>query len=250
MAASDLEPVMDSDTPFPCRPIGRIHSCFREKFGIPRQPGLAPDAQALLELLPPYASRETLNGLEGFSHVWVVFVFHQALRGTWRPTVRPPRLGGNRRIGVFASRAPFRPNPIGLSACVLQGIEQRDGRPCLRLGGVDLLDGTPVLDIKPYLPYSDAIPEARAGYAQAAPPAALRVAFDPAAEQAIAAAEARHPGLRRLIAQVLAADPRPAWQTGAAGRRRFGMHLWDYDLQWTVAGDVIRVTGLLALDTG
>ncbi len=240
---------MQPDTPFSCQPIGRIHSCFREKFGIPRQPGLAPDAQALLELLPPYDRAEALSGLEGFSHVWVIFVFHQALRGQWRPTVRPPRLGGSRRMGVFATRAPFRPNPIGLSVCALEGVEQRAGRPWLRLGGVDLLDGTPVLDVKPYLPYTDALPEARSGYAPAAPAAALSVVFSARAEAACARAEGQHPGLRRLVTQVLAADPRPAWQGEKASRRHFGMRLWDYDVQWTLEDGVVRVTDLLTLAT-
>ena len=232
---------------FQFSPIGVIHSCFREKFGIPRQPGLVSEARATLELLPPYDCAEALAELEGFSHVWIVFVFHQALREQWRPTVRPPRLGGNRRIGVFASRSPFRPNPIGLSAVRLEGIVEAGGRRRLELAGVDLLDGTPVLDIKPYLPYGDAIPDARAGYAQAAPAAPLAVHFSAEAEARIAAAEQAHPGLRKLIAQLLAADPRPAYQAGKGGGRRFGMRLWDYDVQWIMTDDGVQVTGLVTL---
>ena len=231
---------------FEFSPIGVIHSCFKQKFGIPRQPGLVAEAQATLELLPPYDCAEALTALEGFSHLWIIFVFHRSLRDGWRPTVRPPRLGGNRRIGVFASRSPFRPNPIGLSAVRLLDIVEEDGRRLLRLAGVDLLDGTPVLDIKPYLPYGDAIPDARAGYAQAAPRAPLPVAFEAEAEAQIEAAEVEHPGLRRLIEQLLAADPRPAYQAGRASRRRFGMRLWDYDVQWEVVDDGVRVTGLVS----
>jgi len=235
---------------FEFSPIGVIHSCFKQKFGIPRQPGLVPEAQASLELLPPYDCAEALKDLEGFSHLWIIFVFHQSLREGWRPTVRPPRLGGNRRIGVFASRSPFRPNPIGLSAVRLLEIVEEDGRRLLKLAGVDLLDGTPVLDIKPYLPYGDAIPDARAGYAQAAPRALLPVAFDAEAEAQIKAAEVRHPGLRRLIEQLLAADPRPAYQAGGAPRRRFGMRLWDYDVQWEMHAGGVRVTALVPLAGG
>lgn len=232
---------------FEFSPIGVIHSCFKQKFGIPRQPGLVTEAQASLELLPPYDCAEALTELAGFSHLWIVFVFHQSLRDGWRPTVRPPRLGGNRRIGVFASRSPFRPNPIGLSAVRLQGIVEQDGKRLLKLGGIDLLDGTPVLDIKPYLPYGDAITDAHAGYAQAAPRVPLAVVFEPQAETQIKAAEADHPGLRRLIEQLLAADPRPAYQAGKAQRRRFGMRLWDYDVQWEVLDGGVRVTGLVPL---
>lgn len=234
-------------------PIGVIHSCFKQKFGIPRQPGLVTAAQASLELLPPYACAEAVAELEGFSHVWIVFVFHQAMRRDWSPSVRPPRLGGNRRVGVFASRSPFRPNPIGLSAVRLEGIVEQDGKLLLQLSGVDLLDGTPVLDIKPYLPYGDAIVDARSGYAPGAPQAALKVSFSDEAVAQIQRAESQHPGLMGLIEQLLAADPRPAYQAGqsahkAAGRQ-FGMRLWDYDVQWVMAGDGLRVTGLVALPT-
>ena len=226
--------------------IGLIHSCFKEKFGIPRQPGLVPEAKAILELLPPYNRPEALAELAGFSHLWIIFVFHQALRDEWRPTVRPPRLGGNRRIGVFASRAPFRPNPIGLSLVTLEGIDTAAGKCLLRLGGVDLLDGTPVLDIKPYLPYAEAITEARAGYAFDAPGAAVTVTFSAQAEVQIAAAEIKHPGLAQLIRQLIAADPRPAYHDGRTARTRYGMRLWDYDVRWEVTGDSACVVTELA----
>lgn len=137
---------------FSFQPIGVIHSCFKEKFGIPRQSGLVTAAQATLELHAPYDCPEALVELEGFSHIWVTFVFHQSMRDNWKATVRPPRLGGNQRIGVFASRSPFRPNPIGLSAVQLESIDCKDGHCQLQLRGADLLDGTPVLDIKPYVP--------------------------------------------------------------------------------------------------
>ena len=132
-------------------PIGTIESCFKEKFGVPRQPGLAPAARASLILQPPYNRPEALAGLEAFSHIWLVYLFHAIEKGKWKPTVRPPRLGGNRRTGVFATRSNFRPNPIGLSAVKLENIVTRGPDIRLELSGVDLLDGTPVLDIKPYI---------------------------------------------------------------------------------------------------
>ena len=237
-------------TSYEMHTIGVIHSCFKEKFGIPRQAGLVPEARASLELLPPYDRPEALLGLEGFSHLWIVFVFHQAQREQWSPLVRPPRLGGNQRIGVFASRAPFRPNPIGLSLVALEGISQQGSKLSLELSGVDLLDGTPVLDIKPYLPYADALPEARAGYAQQAPEAPLVVHFSAAAEARLATWIERYPELRRLIEQLLAADPRPAYQSGKADGRRYGMRLWDFDVRWEVDEDGLRVTDIVPLASG
>jgi len=247
-------------TAFRFVPIGIIHSCFKEKFGIPRQPGVATEARASLELYPPYGCQEALAELQGFSHLWLIFVFHQAVRKglagsedaqAWRPTVRPPRLGGNRRIGVFASRSPFRPNPIGISAVTLEGVECRDGVYTLKLRGADLLEGTPVLDIKPYLPYADAYPDARAGYASEAPLAVLPVEFTAEAERQCVDQEQRHyPGLRRLIEQVLGQDPRPAYyaqgkeQTAADTERQFGMRLYDFDLQWRVSPECILVLAL------
>lgn len=150
-------------------PIGVIRSCFREKFGIPRQAGLVAEAPATLEIMAPYNRAEAFRGLAEFSHVWIVFLFHDINRDGWRPTVRPPRLGGNKRVGVFATRSGYRPNPIGLSAVALEKITQESGKLRLHLTGGDFLDGTPVLDVKPYVPYADRLPAATGGFA-AAPP--------------------------------------------------------------------------------
>lgn len=226
-------------------PIGVIHSCYKEKFGIPRQSGLVTAAEATLELYAPYDCPEALTELEGFSHIWVVFVFHQTKRQTWKPTVRPPRLGGNQRIGVFASRSPFRPNPIGLSAVLLEGIDCSGGRCRLRLRGADLLDGTPVLDIKPYLPYADALPEARAGYAAQVPDSGLTVSFNElAAQQCAHLEQSGFPGLRQLIEQMLRADPRPAYCAGRDTPQCFGMRVHDVDVQWSATGRIIEVLAL------
>lgn len=220
--------------------VGVIRSPFKEKFGIPRQSGLMAAAEATLELLPPYDREEALRGLEGFSHVWLVFVFHGVEPGHWSPTVRPPRLGGNERLGVFATRATHRPNPIGLSAVELTGSGREGGRLVLRLRGADLLDGTPVLDIKPYLPYADSLPLARGGFAASAPQAPLTVAFAPEAEAAIAA-RPDLPRLRAFIEQMLRLDPRPAYQEAGAGERVYGVRIFDLDVRWRVAGEVLTV---------
>lgn len=226
-----------TDTQFILNPIGTIHSCYGEKFGIPRQPGLVKSATATLELLPPFNTPDALRGLDEFSHVWILFLFHQSTREQWKATVRPPRLGGNERVGVFASRSNFRPNPMGLSVVELLGV---DGAT-LKLGGGDFLDGTPVLDIKPYIPYADCVPHATGAFAAAPPEAGNIVNFSAAAEHAVKAFEnEQRPALRQLICDMLAYNPRPAYQTDAPDRV-FGTRLFDLNVQWNHADDVITV---------
>lgn len=231
-------------------PIGVIRSCFKEKFGIPRQPGLIPDAVSTLELFAPYDRLEAFAELEGFTHIWVIFVFHQAMREQWRPKVRPPRLGGNRRIGVFASRAPYRPNPVGLSVVALEKIECQENKCVLHLRGADLLDGTPVLDIKPYIPYVDAVPGAVGGYAEDIPTPTIQVTFSElAALQCAQREQEGTAGLRQLIEQILALDPRPAYVAEGEddSAKDFGMRLYDFDLQWRVKGGRAEVLELRPL---
>ena len=230
---------MDSTPAF--TPIGIVHSCFGEKFGIPRQPGLIEAAHATLEILPPYDRDEAFAGLETFSHIWVVFLFHAIPQGKWRPSVRPPRLGGNRRVGLFATRSGFRPNPIGISVVRLAGIGRRQGKLQLALQGVDLLDQTPVLDIKPYLPYADAIPDALGGFAAEPPRPSLAVAFTHQSQRACVELEKTYPGLAALIVQVLQADPRPAYMAGHSQRTAFGLRLYDVNVGWEVRGTVVVV---------
>ncbi|MGM0412327.1 MAG: tRNA (N6-threonylcarbamoyladenosine(37)-N6)-methyltransferase TrmO [Pseudomonadota bacterium] len=218
---------------WPMDPIGTIRSPFRQKFGIPRQPRLAP-VDAEIELFSPLDGPEAVRGLEGFSHLWVVFAFHAAGQGG--PTVRPPRLGGRQRLGVLATRSTHRPNGIGLSAVALEAVAP--GR--LTLGGVDLLDGTPVLDVKPYLPWSDAIPDAAAGFAEEAPPA-KPVHFAPAAE-AVLAARADGEDLRQRLAAVVALDPRPA--TGRTQGRVYRMAFADMDVSFAAEGAVLWILSL------
>ncbi len=229
-------------------PIGIIHSCFKEKFGIPRQAGLVPKARASLEILPPYDRDEAFRGLEDFSHIWVTFVFHASIRGGWKPTVRPPRLGGNRQVGVFASRSPFRPNPLGLSAVALTGIRQDGGRLLLELEGGDFLDQTPVLDIKPYLPYADCIADAHGGYAADLPPACRQVSFSAQALQVCRRHEQRlGVDLRDFIRQLLAYDPRPAYKASVSNGRIYAMKLFDIDVKWLVEDDQVQVVELRGL---
>lgn len=220
--------------------IGVIRSPFKEKFGIPRQSGLMDTAEAVLELLPPYDREEAVRGLDGFSHLWITFVFHGVRQGDWSPTVRPPRLGGNQRLGVFATRSTHRPNPIGLSLVEISGIRREQGRLLLDVRGADLMDGTPVLDIKPYLPYADARPDARAGFAAAAPDAQMPVVFGPEAEAVCTARAADLPQLRRFIEQMLRLDPRPAYQATSEGRV-YGTAIFDLDVRWTVADGAVQV---------
>lgn len=229
---------------FEFQPVGIVRSCFPEKFGIPRQPGLVEEATAVLELLPPYDRVEALQGLEAFSHLWLIFVFHASLKDTWKPTVRPPRLGGNKRVGVFASRSMFRPNPIGLSVVELERVDTATEQPRLFLKGVDLLDGTPVLDIKPYLPYVDAIPNARSGYAQGSPEPRLQVSLSSGAEEQCTSYRDEYPNLVSLIIHLLELDPRPAYYDADSSTQEFGMRLLDFDIKWHVEGEQVEVLAI------
>ncbi|WP_019340671.1 tRNA (N6-threonylcarbamoyladenosine(37)-N6)-methyltransferase TrmO [Stutzerimonas stutzeri] len=208
-------------------PVGFVRSCFKEKFAIPRQPQLAPAARGVLELVAPFDQPHALEGLEQVSHVWLLFLFHQTLEAEPRLRVRPPRLGGNRMVGVFATRATHRPNGIGQSVVKLDRIEP--GR--LYLSGIDLLDGTPVLDIKPYVPYADAIPDARNGLAEDAPNLISVRWTENSLQQALNEASRLGEPLQALIEQCLAQDPRPAYQMPAA-ERRYGTRLWDVEVRW------------------
>lgn len=213
--------------PYSVSPIGFLRSCFKEKFAIPRQPQLAPAARGVLELVPPFDQPEAVEGLEQVSHVWLLFLFHQALEEQPRLKVRPPRLGGNRSLGVFATRSTHRPNGIGQSVVRLEKVEP--GR--LWLSGIDLLDGTPVLDIKPYVPYADCVAGARNAIADA-PPAPIPLDWSETALQQVREHAARlGEPLVELIEQCLTQDPRPAYQKPEP-ERRYGARFWDLDVRW------------------
>ena len=214
--------------------IGTIHSPWKEKFAVPRQPGLVTAMGAELELIAPYNHLDTVRGIENFSHLWVVFIFHQTQQQGWKPLVRPPRLGGNDKMGVFASRSTFRPNPIGMSLVEFKGIRHEKKRVILELGSVDLVDGTPVIDIKPYLPFAESIPHAHAGYAQSAPANSMSVTFSIHAQQQLLNYEPSHPQLETFIRQVLAQDPRPAYRRGQDDDHFYAASLSDFTVRWQV----------------
>lgn len=214
-------------TTFEMTPVAIVEGCYPDKFGVPRQPGLAPSATARLVLQPPFNVADALRGLEDFSHIWLTFIFHRNPID-WHPLVRPPRLGGNRKVGVFASRATHRPNRLGLSLVEVIAIEQTP-QPTITIRGHDLVDGTPVLDIKPYLPWSDGAENAQAGFAPA-PPKQYAVHYSNAAKLALAA----HPegeALASLIQDVVSQDPRPAYHQGNT-QRRYGVRLRDVDVKF------------------
>ncbi len=214
-------------------PIGFIHSGFKEKFGIPRQPGLAKSMQASIELLPEFSSEEIVRGLEGCSHIWLIFVFSACVDQGWKPTVRPPRLGGNQRVGVLATRSPFRPNPIGLSAVKLDEVRCTNGIVQLIVSGADLLDQTPILDIKPYLPYSDRLAEAEFSLAENYQALNIPVIFsDLAAKQSEKIESTSGLPITEQITEILRCDPRPAYQRSA--EREYGIKLHDYNIRWSI----------------
>lgn len=222
-------------------PIGVVHSCFKEKFGIPRQPGLVPSSLATIELYPPFQDPSAFNEIEQFSHLWIIFIFHGVPTKQWHPTVRPPKLGGNHRVGVFASRSPFRPNPIGLSTVKNLGVEKKNGSLFLRVQGGDFLEGTPVLDIKPYHVGADCLPEATMGYAGKPWQAErLVVVFSSLAEEEIAIYEKEQfPHLRDLVIQVLSLDPRPGYCDDEG--KQFGLTLYDLNILWKIEGRQVFV---------
>lgn len=217
--------------------IARIETDFPEKFGIPRQSGLVEDLKATVVFEPEYRNPDALRGLEGFSHLWLIWEFSQARRPEWSPTVRPPRLGGNVRMGVFATRSPFRPNPIGLSCVRLAGVElHSELGPILKVRGADLLDGTPIFDIKPYVPYADSKPQALGGFASAPKEATLAVDIPPELLERIP------PQKRAALTGVLAQDPRPAYQED--GARIYGMGFGGLDIKFRVEGDRLTVVAV------
>lgn len=230
--------------PAQLRPIAILRSPYRQKFAIPRQPNLVREAIGELVFEPEFADVNVLRGLEQFSHVWLLFLFHETAAEGWSPTVTPPRLGGSAKVGVFASRSTFRPNPLGLSVVEFLDYEQKGPRLVLRVRGIDLLDGTPIVDIKPYLPYADAVPAARGGYAPEAPPAPLQVEFSAEARAQLDARRAAYPELEAFITGVLRQDPRPAVHVRQAQDRDYAVFLYDLNVRWRVSGALCTVTAI------
>ena len=219
---------------FPMKTIARIRSDFTTKFGVPRQSGLVDELESTIVFEPEYRNADALRGLEGFSHLWLVWVFDQAIRETWSPTVRPPRLGGNQRMGVFATRSPFRPNPIALSSVKLAGMEQTaEFGTVLKDRGADLMDGTPILDIKPYIPYADSHPDAVGGFASAPAGEVLEVIIP---DDMLARVPADR---REALRGVLAQDPRPHYQNDP--ERIYGFGFAGFEVKFSVNGTALTV---------
>ncbi|MCK3654760.1 tRNA (N6-threonylcarbamoyladenosine(37)-N6)-methyltransferase TrmO [Pasteurellaceae bacterium Macca] len=234
------------------KPIGILHSPYGEKFAVPRQANLVQEGKGTLRLLPPYNTPDAVRGLSAFSHLWLIFQFHHIPEREWHATVRPPRLGGNERVGVFASRATHRPNPIGLSKVALEQVEVRNREVLLHLGSVDLVDGTPILDIKPYLAYADSEPQAHSSFAQEKPSATLTVSFTPEAEQAVencphfAHYRIQHP--HRFLQEIIAQDPRPAYQQGKVSARVYGMKIAGCNVKWQINAQNPTFATVLAVE--
>ena len=216
--------------------IAHIRSDFKTKFGVPRQSGLGEALRARIVVEPEYRNADALRGIEGFSHLWLIWQFSEAVREDWSPTVRPPRLGGNERMGVFATRSPFRPNAIGLSCVRLEGVEQTAEGSVLLVSGADLMDGTPIYDIKPYIPYADCHPDAAAGFTAQTQTHRLQVECPPELWETVPAAE--RDGLRGVLEN----DPRPSYQHDP--QRVYGMEFGGLEVHFKVDGEVLTVTGI------
>lgn len=225
-------------------PIATVRSCFGEKFAVPRQPGLCPSAWGRLIFHPQFRIQEAVRGIDGFSHLWLIFGFHDSQKQGWRPTVRPPRLGGNQRVGIFASRSTFRPNGLGLSLVKLEGVDTSCvDSPVLLLGGLDLIDGTPVYDIKPYLSYAEALPDAAAGFA-CDPITRIGVEVGLEATDDFERLPAR---AKSVILESLALDPRPATHS-VDGSHLFGASLCGCNVRFTIDEGICRISEITPAD--
>ena len=228
---------MDSVT---IHPIARMKSDFPTKFGIPRQSGLVEQLHSTIIFEPEFRNADTLRGIEGYSHLWLIWQFSEAVRTDWSPTVRPPRLGGNTRMGVFATRSPFRPNSVGLSCVRLLGVEQTENHgTVIHVGGADLMDGTPIFDIKPYIPYSDCHPDALGGFTDTAKDFLLEVNFPDALLQKLPLDK------RSAAIAVLSHDPRPSYQKDSD--RIYGLCFAGYDIRFSVCANILTVQEVIPM---
>ena len=218
------------------RPIARMRSDFPTKYGIPRQSGLVAELRSTIVFEPEFRNPDTLRGIDGFSHLWIIWQFSEAVRQDWSPTVRPPRLGGNTRMGVFATRSPFRPNNLGLSCVKLLGIEQTAEGPVIHVAGADLMDGTPIFDIKPYIPYSDSHPEALGGFTDTAEDFLLEVNFPDELLQQLPEEK------REAAIGVLSHDPRPSYQRKPG--RVYGLTFAGFDIRFIVEDKALTVVSI------
>lgn len=235
---------MDKFNEITFKVVARIKSDFHDKFGIPRQSGLLKNLRSTIVFEPDFRNVDALRGLEGFSHLWLLWIFSENVRDTWKPTVRPPRLGGNTRLGVFATRSSFRPNPIAMSCVKIEKINLAgEGAPTIEVSGADLMDGTPIVDVKPYLPYADSMPEATGGFAEAVRFKKLEVDFDVEAQAVL---DEQFPENKKAaLVELLSEDPRPAYQRSAD--RIYGIRFAGFEIKFQVQGDHLTVVAILPL---
>ncbi|MCU7938618.1 MAG: tRNA (N6-threonylcarbamoyladenosine(37)-N6)-methyltransferase TrmO [gamma proteobacterium symbiont of Bathyaustriella thionipta] len=222
--------------------VGIVHSCYKDKFAIPRQSGLVTASTASIELLPPYNDIEITRGLEDFSHLWLGFIFHKHVDKGWNTTVKPPRLDGRQRFGVFATRASFRPNPLGLSLVELDSIKQNNGKLFIHVKGADLMDQTPVIDIKPYVPYSDSIPDAKGGFTDHINEQKLHIFYSHEAENDCQIADKKFPQIKEFISQLLALDHRAYYYKKID--KIYSTKVYDFDLKWRINDSEVKVISL------
>lgn len=222
-------------------PIGEVQSPFKEKFGIPRQPGLCDAATGSIKLLGDANDDMALKDLTLHSHIWVLFLFHQNLDKGWKASVRPPRLGGNQKTGVFATRSTFRPNGIGMSCVKLLNVRKQASQWFIDVQGLDLVDGTPVIDIKPYIPYSDRLENAHSQMAESAPLNKLTIEFSEQARLQVEHYQGHYPQLLLLIEQVLQQDPRPSYKHNTLDKKVYGLRLFELNIRWQVADTICSV---------
>ncbi len=225
------------DNGYKLKIIAHIHNDFKTKFGIPRQSGLVKELASTVIFEPEYSCREALRDIEQYSHLWLIWQFSESVRQTWSPTVRPPRLGGNKRVGVFATRSPFRPNALGLSCVKLEGVSQTaNGLMCLNVTGADLMDGTPIYDIKPYLPFADCVPDAVGGFADERYAYSLNVVFENSLLEILPENK------RTAIIKILEQDPRPSYQNDI--NRIYGIDFAGYNIKFKVADGTLTVINI------
>jgi len=230
--------------------IGRVKSPYQQKFAIPRQPGLASAAKGEIYLIGKVNNLDAIRDIQQFSHLWIIFLFHETMQQGWQTLVKPPRLGGNKKTGVLATRSNFRPNSIGMSVVKLEQVAVRNEQIILKISGHDLLNNTPVIDIKPYLPYCDSIVDAKAGYAQTAPAEQLQVSFSDTINEQLQQLHNKYPDLKLLISQVLAQDPRPAYKKQQQiDPKKYNIHLYDFNIQWQfIAEHTVLVVNLQSIE--
>ena len=221
-------------TSYTFNPIAITHSPYKQKFAIPRQPGLVTAAHGQIELIADFNQAELIRDIEQHSHLWLLFVFHGTSDYGWKPLVKAPRLGGNKKTGVLATRSTFRPNPIGMSVVKLESVSSHKGKVILNISGLDLLDQTPILDIKPYNPYSDNVPSASSLMAATEQEHHIIISFSDTAKQQLQKYEAMYENLEKFIDQVLSQDPRPAYKKANITLQEYGMSLYDLNIRWQI----------------